>query len=205
MPLDGIESAEGTGPSTRLSRHASYVVGFDDAPFDRAHRGNVTVIGAVFNRSRLEGVIKGEVRRDGANATNNIARLIERSRFGPSLQAVLLQGVTFGGFNVVDLGLLSERLGLPVVAVCRRKPDLAKIRRVLLGSVPGGRRRWRVIERLGAARKHGSVYVQHAGISWERAIALVDRFAINSRLPEPLRTAHLIAGAIALGESRHRP
>jgi len=62
-----------------------------------------------------------------------------------------------------------------------------------------------VIERLGAARKHGSVYVQHAGISWERAIALVDRFAINSRLPEPLRTAHLIAGAIALGESRHRP
>ena len=188
-----------------MSRHASYVVGFDDAPFDRAHRGDVTVIGAVFNRSRLEGVIKGEVRRDGANATNNIARLIERSRFGPSLQAVLLQGVTLGGFNVVDLGLLSERLGLPVVAVCRRRPDLAKIRRALLGSVPGGRRKWRVIERLGAARKHGSLYVQHAGISWERAIALVDRFAINSRLPEPLRTAHLIAGAIALGESRHRP
>jgi len=188
-----------------VSRHASYVVGFDDAPFDRERRGDVAIIGAVFNRSRLEGVIKGEVRRDGANSTSKIARLIERSRFGPSLQAVLLQGVTFAGFNVVDLTLLSERLGLPVVAVCRRKPDLVKIRRALLGSVPGGRRKWRVIERLGAARKHRSVYVQHAGISWERAVALVDRFAINSHLPEPLRTAHLIAGAVALGESRHRP
>jgi hypothetical protein len=188
-----------------VSRHASYVVGFDDSPFDRAHRGDVAVIGAVFNRSRLEGVIKGKVRRDGANATESVARLIEGSRFGPSLQAVLLQGVTLGGFNVVDLAQLSERLGLPVVAVCRRKPDLAKIKRALLGSVPGGTRKWRVIERIGEARKHGPVYVQHAGISWERAIALVDRFAINSHLPEPLRTAHLIAGAVARGESRHRP
>jgi len=188
-----------------MSRHASYVVGFDDAPFDRAARGDVAVIGAVFNGSRLEGVIKGAVRRDGANATNNIARLIEQSRFGPSLQAVLLQGVTFGGFNVVDLVELSERLGLPVIAVCRRRPNLGKIRRALLGSVPGGRRKWRVIERLGSARKHGPVYVQHAGIAWEGAAALVDRFAINSHLPEPLRTAHLIAGAVARGESRHRP
>jgi len=188
-----------------VSRHASYVVGFDDAPFAHEYRGDVAVIGAVFNGSRLEGVMKGKVRRDGANATDSIARLIEHSRFGPSLQAVLLQGVTLGGFNVVDLALLSERLGLPVVAVCRHKPDFEKIRRALLGPVPGGRRKWRVIERLGAARKHGPVYVQHAGIDWDGAIALVDRFAINSHLPEPLRTAHLIAGAVAGGESRHRP
>lgn len=188
-----------------MSRRASYVVGFDDAPFEPSHRGDVAVIGAVFNGARLEGVIKGNVRRDGANATRNIARLIERSRFASSLQAVLLQGVTFAGFNVVDLALLSERLGMPIVAVCRRKPDLAKIKRALLHSVPGGKRKWRLIGRLGQARKHGPVYVQHAGIPWDDAIALVERFAFNSHLPEPLRTAHLIAGAVARGESRHRP
>lgn len=188
-----------------MSRRASYVVGFDDAPFEPSHRGDVAVIGAVFNGARLEGVIKGNVRRDGANATRNIARLIERSRFASSLQAVLLQGVTFAGFNVVDLALLSERLGMPIVAVCRRKPDLAKIKRALLYSVPGGKRKWRLIERLGQPRKHGPVYVQHAGIPWDDAIALVERFAFNSHLPEPLRTAHLIAGAVARGESRHRP
>jgi endonuclease V-like protein UPF0215 family len=188
-----------------VNRDASYVVGFDDAPFERSHRGDVPVIGAVFNNRRLEGVIMGKVRRDGANATENIARSIERSRFARSVQAVLLQGITFAGFNVVDLATLSERLGLPVVAVTRRKPDLAKIQRALLGSVPGGRRKWRLIERLAPARKHGGVYVQHAGIDWDRAAALVDRFAFNSHLPEPLRTAHLVAGALALGESRHRP
>jgi len=188
-----------------VNRHASYVVGFDDSPFERSHRGDVPVIGAVFNYRRLEGVIMGKVRRDGANATDNIALSIERSRFARSVQAVLLQGVTFAGFNVVDLPALSERLGLPIVAVSRRKPDLEKIKRALLSSVPGGRRKWRVIERLAPARRHGQVYVQHAGIEWDQATALVGRFAFNSYLPEPLRTAHIVAGALALGESRHRP
>jgi endonuclease V-like protein UPF0215 family len=187
-----------------VSRDASYVVGFDDAPFDREDRGDIAIVGAIFNGARLEGVIRGSVRRDGANATSNIARLIERSRFGPSLQAVLLQGVTMAGFNVVDIDALSARLSLPVVAVCRRKPNLDKIQRALLTAVPGGKRKWRIIARLGPARRHREVYVQHAGLDWDRAVALVDRFALNSRLPEPLRTAHLIAAALGHGESRHR-
>jgi uncharacterized protein len=188
-----------------MSHHPSYVIGFDDAPFDPAHRGDVAVVGAVFNAARLEGVIRGKVRRDGVNATVTLARLVEESRFATSLQAVLLQGVTLGGFNVVDIEALGKHLGLPVVAVCRRKPNLEKIERALLHAVPGGRRKWRVISRLAPARKHGQVYLQHAGVDWRGAAALFDRFALNSYLPEPLRTAHMIAGALARGESRHRP
>lgn len=193
-----------TGDGRRVSRKLSYVIGFDDAPFDRADRGDVAIIGAVFNGARLEGVLRGRVRRDGANSTRNLAAMIAQSRFAPSLQAVLLQGVTFAGFNVVDLPNLSERVGLPVVAVCRRKPDLARIRRALLESVPGGARKWQLIEKLPPAKRHGDVYLHHVNIEWRDATALFDRFAMNSRLPEPLRTAHLIAGALVHGESRHR-
>ncbi|MDJ0872965.1 MAG: DUF99 family protein, partial [Gammaproteobacteria bacterium] len=46
-------------------RSFSNVVGFDDAPFARDHRGNVRVVGAVFARDRLDGVLVGRVRRDG--------------------------------------------------------------------------------------------------------------------------------------------
>lgn len=187
-----------------MTRRLSYVIGFDDAPFDRDSRGDVPVIGAVFNGPRLEGVLRGKVRRDGANATRNLAGMIEASRFAPSLQAVMLQGITFAGFNVVDLPALSAHVGLPVVAVCRRKPDLARIRQALLGSVPGGARKWRLIERLPPARRHGAVYLHYVNLDWEDAMALVDRFAAHSALPEPLRTAHLIAGALVDGESRHR-
>ena len=188
-----------------MTSKLSYVIGFDDAPFEPSHRGDVVVIGTVFNGPRLEGVLHGKVRRDGTNATHNLAGMIERSRFASSLQAVLLQGVTLAGFNVVDLSGLSERVGLPVVAVCRRKPDLVRIRRALLESIPGGKRKWRLLEKLQPARRHGDVYLHHINLEWQDATALVDRFAINSNLPEPLRTAHLIAGALAMGESRHRP
>lgn len=187
-----------------MSRYPSYVVGIDDAPFERCHRGDVDVVGAIFNGPRLEGVLRGKVRRDGRNATEKLAAMIGESRFAPSLKAVLLQGVTLAGFNVVDLHALSAALALPVVAVSRRRPDLNRIRHALLNSVPGGRRKWRLIESLDPPRKCLSVYVQAVGLGWRETQALIDAFAVHSDLPEPLRTAHLIAGALVHGESRHR-
>jgi len=187
-----------------VSRRLSHVVGFDDAPFERAHRGDVMVVGAVYAAARLEGVLATRVRRDGANATRALAECVRGSRFRAQLHAVLLQGIAFAGFNVVDLAALHERLALPVLVVARRKPDLAKIRRALLEHVPGGARKWRLIERAGPMEPAAGVWVQRAGLSPGEARSLVRRFALNGRLPEPLRTAHLIAGAIARGESRHR-
>jgi hypothetical protein len=50
----------------------------------------------------------------------------------------------------------------------------------------------------------GPVYVQRVGLSLDQAAAVVKRLAIEGSLPEPLRVAHLIAGAIAEGQSRGR-
>ncbi len=182
----------------------SHVIGFDDAPFARSHRGDVLVVGAVFAGQRLEGVVSGKVRRDGRNATATLIDVIARSRFRAHLQAVLLQGVAFAGFNVVDVHALHAALGIPVIVVARRQPDFAAIRRALLHHVPGGRRKWALIERLGPMEPLAGVYVQRAGLSAERTADLLRRLARHSALPEPLRTAHLIAGGLGAGESRHR-
>jgi len=187
--------------STRLS----HVIGFDDAPFPRAHRGDVLVVGAVFSGSRLDGVLSGRVRRDGANATRVLADMAARSRFAPQLQAILVQGIALAGFNVVDIEALHDRLGVPVIAVARKQPDREAVRQALLGRVPGGKRKLRIIERLGPMEPAGGLWVQRAGTDIPTAAALLQRFALHGRLPEPLRTAHLIAGGIGTGESRHRP
>ena len=162
------------------------------------------LVGAVFCNTRLEGVLRAKVRRDGANATAAILRVIGRSRFRPHLQAILLQGIAVAGFNVVDIGALYRTLGLPVIIVSRRAPDLPAIERALLERVPGGKRKWRLIQRAGPVEALAGVYVQRAGIAAETAAELIRRLAVNSAIPEPLRTAHLIAGGIVLGESRHR-
>ncbi len=182
----------------------SHVIGIDDAPFDPARRGDVPLVGAVFSRLRLEAVLVGKARRDGANATDSIEGMIRRSRFLPHLQAILLQGIAVAGFNVIDIHRLHRRLGLPVVVVCRRLPDLDAIRRALLEQVPGGARKWRLIGKAGPMEPLAGVYVQRVGIGSDEAGALIGALAVNSRMPEPLRTAHLVAGGLVNGESRHR-
>lgn len=181
-----------------------HVIGFDDAPFDRAHRGNVPVVGAVFCGARMEGVLVGRVRRDGANATAVLARLVASSRFATHLQLVLLQGIAFAGFNVVDTRTLHATLGIPVLVVARRRPDMAAIEAALRERVPGGARKWRLVRRAGAMEQLAGVWLQRAGIERRAAERVIERFALHGRIPEPLRAAHLIAGALARGESRGR-
>jgi endonuclease V-like protein UPF0215 family len=188
----------------RLARRFTHVIGFDDVPFDRDHRGDVLVVGAVYAGLRLEGVLSAKVRRDGANSTRAIARVVRRSRFYPHLQLVLLQGIAFAGFNVVDLPALNRLTGVPVMTVVRRRPDFARIRRALLEHVPGGARKWKLIEKAGPVEPAGRLFVQRAGLSPAQAEAALAGLRGAAVIPEPLRTAHLIAGGIARGESRHR-
>jgi endonuclease V-like protein UPF0215 family len=187
-----------------MVRRISHVIGFDDAPFARAHRGDVTVIGAVYAGTRLEGVLSGRLRRDGRNSTRVLTDLVRRSRFRAHVQAVLLQGIAFAGFNVVDIQALHAALAVPVIVVARKPPDMAAIRRALLQRVPGGARKLKLIGRAGPMQPVAGVYVQCAGITPDKAGELIRRLAVHGKLPEPLRTAHMIAGGIATGESRHR-
>ncbi len=150
-------------------------------------------------------MLTGRVTADGANATRVLTEMVAASKFAPQLQLVLLQGIALGGFNVVDLHRLHEVLELPVIVVARRRPRLEKIREALLTRVPGGARKWALIERLGPMEKLAGVHVQRVGLSRAEAERVIRKLSVNANIPEPLRTAHLIAGAIATGVSRGRP
>ena len=187
-----------------MPRIPSHTIGIDDAPFQRGQSEPVPVVGAVFAGLRLEGVLSAAVTRDGDDATGVLAQMIGGCRFRPQLQVVLLQGIALAGFNVVDIHALAQASGLAVVTVARRRPDLDSIRRALLERVPAGARKWQLIQAAGPMEPAGGVYLQRAGIDRPTAAALVGQLAVHSRLPEPVRTAHLIAGGLATGESRHR-
>ena len=188
-----------------LSARLNHAIAFDDAPFAPGHRGDVPVIGVVWAGHRVEGVLLTKVRRDGANATAVLARTVRGSRHYRHLRLILLQGIALAGFNVVDVNALREMTRLPVLVVVRRRPNPEAVRRALLSRVPGGRRKWRLIQSAGPAEPMEGLWVHRAGISQEQACRVLGRFALHSRLPEPLRLAHLVAGAVGRGESRHRP
>jgi endonuclease V-like protein UPF0215 family len=183
----------------------SNVIGFDDAPFHRDYHGRINVVGAVYAGVRFDGVLIGEVEKDGADAAVALAALVSRSKFAEHAQLIMLQGITLGGFNVVDVFHLQEALSLPVLAVTRKLPDMAAVHQALTRHICDGEAKWAIIEKLGPMEPAGDVYVQRVGLSLDQAISVTKRFSLHSRIPEPLRTAHLIAGALACGQSRGNP
>ena len=101
------------------------------------------------------------------------------------------------------MGDLAERLGLPIMAVTRRNPARSDLAEALRAA--GLEHRLALLER--APRAFGvaeGLYLAHAGATRAEAERLVVSSLAKSRLPEPLRVAHLIGQAIALGESRGR-
>ncbi|GEM46793.1 endonuclease dU [Deinococcus cellulosilyticus] len=183
----------------------SHAIGFDDFPFERSHRGDIPIVGTVYAGQKLEGILSAKIRRDGVNSTRVIANLVLNSKFYDHTQLILLQGIALGGFNVMDIHELSALLDRPVLVVSRRKPNMEKIKDALLNRVPGGKRKWHLIQKAGEMEAASGVYVQRAGLTLEQAEQVIQRFAICSNIPEPLRAAHLIAGGMATGQSRARP
>jgi len=187
-------------------KHFSNVVGFDDAPFEKGCRHSVKVVGTVYAGLRFDGVLMGEVEKDGFDAAARIIDLVEQSRFVSHIRLIMLQGIAFAGFNVVDVFRLHERLRIPVLVVARKKPDMDAIYRALTtGRIPDGNAKWELISRLGPMEAVKTVFLQRIGLSMAQAAAVVERFCIHGNIPEPLRTAHLIASALSHGQSRGRP
>lgn len=193
-----------TRPASAEKDRLSHVIAFDDAPFPRAHRGRVLVVGAAYAGLRLEGVISTHVRRDGADAARAVAACVEASQFARHTRLLLFQGIALAGFNVIDIHALHAQLGMAVLVVARRPPSLPAIREALLTRVRGGARKWKLIERAGAMEPAAGLMVQRAGLSLDQAATVIQRLGVNGVIPEPLRVAHLIAGGVTTGRSRGR-
>lgn len=178
------------------------VVGVDDGVFVPHTKGFADVIGIVFRGGYwLDGVMKTEVAIDGMDATDKIADMIKGSPHYAQLRVIMLNGVTFAGFNVVDIVRLSELTKLSVIAVTREKPDFEDIRRALT-HLPENEVRWKIIENVRGlisvkSRKgEAPIFVQVAGIYKEDAVRIVRETSTRSNVPEPLRVAHIIASGL---------
>lgn len=178
-------------------------IGFDDAPFARGRRGAVGLAGVVCAGTRFEGLVWGAVQKDGWNATEVLAALLEGGKFLPQLHLVLLDGIGFGGLNLVDLAALAERLDRPCVAVMRRPPDLTAMERAIR-RLPRPERRLAILARAGAIHRRGPFVFQVQGAEPDAVGAALAGLTDRGAVPEPLRLAHLVGAAVRTGESGRR-
>jgi endonuclease V-like protein UPF0215 family len=179
------------------------VLGVDDGVSIPGIKGLVPVVGVVFRGGYwLDGVMYTRVGVDGFDATRKIASMILNSPHYKQLRVIMLDGITFAGFNVVDIRKLNTETELPVVAVAREKPNLAEIR-LALENLPKSEERWKAMQSAGemfavSTRSEGEkIWMQISGILEEDARRILRLTSTRSSIPEALRVAHLIASGIS--------
>lgn len=176
------------------------VIGFDDAPFLRNAGKPVAISGVVCAGTRFEGMVWGQIEPDGWDATEVILTLLLGRKFLPQLHIVLLDGIAFGGFNVIDLPRLSEQLQLPCVAVMRRMPNLVTIEQAIY-RLPHPERRLQLLQRAGTIYAYPPFFFQVCGACPQLTFSVLQRLTDCGKVPEALRLAHLIGAAVVKGES----
>lgn len=176
------------------------VIGFDDAPFLRQGVGSVSIAGVVCAGTRFEGMVWGEIQQDGWDATDVILKLLLGGKFLPQLHMVLLDGIGFGGFNLVDLPRLSEQLNLPCVALMRRMPKLEAMEEAI-HRLPQPEKRLQLLQKAGTIHAYPPFFFQVYGTSPETTFSALGNLTDCGKVPEALRLAHLIGAAVVKGES----
>jgi endonuclease V-like protein UPF0215 family len=163
----------------------------------------VDLVGVVTSGTRFEGMVHGTTRRDGWGGGDVAARLLADSKFASQVHLVLLDGIAFGGLNIVDLPALAAATGRPCIAVMRRAPDLRAMEHAIR-QLPWPERRLQRMQRAGPIHHRGPFFFQVCGLEPDAAADALHRTTDRGHVPEPLRLAHHIAAALVDGCSHGR-
>lgn len=181
------------------------ILGIDDSEF--CSNDDKVKIAGVLARIPfyIEAVMISEADVDGTDINTVLKDMILRSRYKEQINLILLDGITFGGFNIVDISDLNRTLNIPIATVTRRRPSMNAIKTALKKHFNDWEKRYSCIQSARPKRfRIGShtMYCRGEGISDDELSFALERTTIHGAIPEPLRVAHLFASAIARGESR---
>lgn len=182
-------------------KHLLRVLAIDDGYFKPRQKGETILVGVVSRLdSRIEGILSTKVQVDGLDSTLQICSMLLNSKFSNQISFILLNGVNFAGFNIVDLKKLFARTGIPIIIVFRKMPRMHKIE-AALSKFRDKRKRMRLIAQAGEIHHCNKIHFQVHATDAKTAAAVLRRTIKHSNLPEPLRLAHLIASGVSIGES----
>lgn len=179
------------------------ILAFDDGPFEKGGQKTV-LIGVIFRGgSFMDGVLRRDIQVDGTDAEHELVDAAQKMKF-KDVRVILLDGITFAGFNTVNIANIHKQTKLPVIVVLRKKPNfdefLAAIKRL-----PHAEERAKCVKAAGpvfwAQVGNNRLAFQMAGISERDATEIIRVSSVRANMPEPLRVAHLVASGMVLGES----
>src|SRR5713101_8293455 len=177
--------------SSNSSRH---VIGIDDGPFTKQQE-TAPLVAALLQGPHLQKVRTTRITVDGLDATDKALKLLKGWKPVP----ILLSGVTFAGFNLIDPHVLHRAYRVPVIVVVGSQPDNRAVKQALVKHFPDWQQRWKIINSLGPLRKirtnpdEPPVHYEVFGCTSRDAAQILRSTSWVSRIPEPIRVAGLLA------------
>ncbi|HXZ90676.1 MAG TPA: DUF99 family protein [Candidatus Dormibacteraeota bacterium] len=177
------------------SRRLHRIVGVDGGAVSGGRQGRTVLVAALLEGPRIIDVRLGEIEVDGRDAQRVLLSLLSTL----SYDFVMLSGVSFGGFNLVDIKLLARKVGKSVIAVIREKPDNKAVRDALRKHFDDWKQRWRAVKDAGRLYSckplvdEPKLYFEVGGGSPALAKKVIIASSTISRLPEPVRVAGILA------------
>ncbi|MBD3226675.1 MAG: DUF99 family protein [Candidatus Lokiarchaeota archaeon] len=179
------------------------VIGIDDAPFIPHSKGSVRVFGVITRGNyRVDGIEQTKIEIDGFDATEKIGEMILNSKHHGQIRIIILNGITFGGFNVCDIKKLSKKTNRPVIVIIEHEPDLKSIKEALEKNQVNWEKKWEIFERIKLIEE---IYIKknvkpiyiHYTDQLDKRIAkkVIEKTRGLSNIPECLRIAHLIGAS----------
>ena len=199
------EASKGTSQASRCIG-----IGIDDGPFpskiDDSPR-YAPLVAVWLKGPHLQRIKTSRITVDGLDGTLTALRLLK----GPIAIPVLLSGVTFGGFNLVDPWKIQQVSKAPTIVVIGSRPNNASVKRALSRHFDDWKERWDLLKSLGPLHKlrtipkENPIFFEKFGCSTREAELILKQCALVSRVPEPLRVAGLVARGLFSPEPLDQP
>jgi endonuclease V-like protein UPF0215 family len=172
------------------------VVGVEDGGFSReADIHKALLVSVLLHGISIIDFQMTDIRVDGLDATEKLVNMLSPWSF----DSIILAGVSYAGFNLIDANVVFEQFKKPVIVVARTKPSSIAVKSALLRHFEDWETRWAVVEKLGPIYEIVSVpnepplYAEMVGADLKWASNLVRSLSVCCRIPEPIRVARLIA------------
>ncbi len=179
-------------------------MGVDDGSFQfrglrNRHSEKALLVAVLVEDTKIVALRLERITIDGLDATARLNRLLKELTF----DAILLRGISFAGFNLVDAEEIYRSSKKPVIVISTTRPNNHSMKKALTAHFSDWKTRWAIIQKLGKIHQIRSwkdappLFFEVVGTSERNARRLIKDSAKLSRLPEPVRVADFVAKGLS--------
>ena len=174
------------------------VVSFEDGSFKTKKSKGCLLVGVLCDDFRIVDIAFRIIEVDGFDVTDKVIDVISSfmSR-GLKINYIITGGVTFAGFNILDIFRVYSKFKIPVIIFCGKQPSKPAVFRALVRHFKDWVRRVSLVSELPPPLlietfKGDSFWVEVLGVKVDEVIDVLSYLTIWGK-PEPLRIADIVA------------